>query len=1483
MSCSKPGEMAPESSKPMVFPKFDMHIYTSELTSSELKTAVTEYNIPMDLHLHLPPPGMTLNRLSLRYIGLYIEQLKQGGLRIPFSSFFLAVIRHFGGHWFSFENKTGRGTKKCFKEVTSSLKWWKKKIFLLDRRAIPDAMPWRHGDTDLHDDFSASYNENDVARLSEFLVPLRPPPRHLLYVCGLTTSFRHPELQYNIRDQDNNVARRLVTVVEVAKDTPHLEKEVVDLSVHLPQSSHQVLIECSSQEKELVKRVKDLERDKWRTTALDQCEKLSLSAKVAQAEADRQKLVQEFIPAVVKRLHTSVKYSQSLAAQVSLCFTSRWLGGLSLGRSEDQVAQFLAGTKDLDIEGSKSREDKHRELFTKQYPYIKKVADSYLLSVADLMKISPDVPTPPPANKTEAPNADGTDDVARTSPPPSKRLLQIHPLVLLLDVTTSSLLVITEYLVNISKRRAFWSLNEDILKINDSDYQYVVSIKEDTAYPCLHSPKTTKETRSIRRIQRRPIRRIKDIVCEDFGRYQAWSLLQETPNTPALFVKVAAVPRPPDANIVRSMWLFRHKYNADGTLSRYKARLVANGSTQLAGIDVDETFSPVVKPATIRTVLSLAISRHWPVHQLDVKNAFLHRSLSETVYMHQPPGFRDPQHLDHVCLLQRSLYGLKQAPRAWFQRFSAYAARVGFHHSRCDSSLFIYRQGADTAYLLLYVDDIVLTASSSDLLQQIITSLHAEFSMTDLGSLNYFLGISVTRNASGMFLSQQKYATEVLDRAGMLNCKPCRTPVDTDSKLSADGAPISDSTLYRSLALYIIHVCLFMHDLREPHLSALKRNLTDAGLGGLSPLTRPSKNSSVIVFFLGNTSSPGQYEAAILQTLSTSAEAEYWGVANFSPNPQSQENVTQTAETVTTSNELDLLFSSMFDELLNETTPVVSKSSAVYAADAPDKPPTQVPSVTAPENIIQAETNTECAQVDDDKFINIFSTPVQERGEGDIARNRMARMCMFALTVIRTRTEEHQRKPWLILHGLKRLQKNFIQFVNRLDVWELVDRPLCKNVINLKWLWVEKQSDEENTVIRNKSRLVAKGYAQKEGIDFEDVNQQLDLLTHFIMTQALPSHESNILSKTSTKSVGMLYSTTSWYSNGFLKRFSYSTLFITKHREDILLVQIYVDDIIFGSTNLKLSKRFEKRMHCKFDMSMMRELKFFLGIQIHQSPRGIFINQAKYAQEILKSMIHLSDYLSIHRDDDILLSHHQTKLLVGLDDGVAASFQRSQIHKPHAHTQAFKVNHSAWDGETVILGDFSEVRSEHERFGTIFNIQGANAFNSFIALTCLIDLPLGGYSFTWAHKSATKMRCDFRLRPTQFCIFHSWFKMEGFEKLVQDTWKDMNIVESNGLLQLKKKLQTLKIANKAWSKEAKSSSSIIKSDIKQKLSDIDHKLDQGGHNEENISQRSTLLKDLHDVEAIEALKIAHKAKIRWSIERDKNSKYFHGIFLTPPI
>nr|GEX11739.1 ribonuclease H-like domain-containing protein [Tanacetum cinerariifolium] len=203
-----------------------------------------------------------------------------------------------------------------------------------------------------------------------------------------------------------------------------------------------------------------------------------------------------------------------------------------------------------------------------------------------------------------------------------------------------------------------------------------------------------------------------------------------------------SVPRPEGANIVRCMWLFRPKFLADGTLSWYKARLVANGSMQL-----------------------------------DVKNDFLHGDLAETVYMHQPLGFRDPEHPNLVCLLQRYLYGLKQ--------------------------------GDDTAFLLLYMDDIVFTASSDRLLQQIRASLHREFSMTDLGALNYFLGISVTRDSSGMFLSQHKYAMGILERAHMVGCNPSRTPVDTEPDIT----------------YAVQQVYLYMHDPYEPHFSSLKQIL----------------------------------------------------------------------------------------------------------------------------------------------------------------------------------------------------------------------------------------------------------------------------------------------------------------------------------------------------------------------------------------------------------------------------------------------------------------------------------------------------------------------------------------------------------------------------------------------------------------------------------------------------------------------------------
>jgi hypothetical protein len=255
------------------------------------------------------------------------------------------------------------------------------------------------------------------------------------------------------------------------------------------------------------------------------------------------------------------------------------------------------------------------------------------------------------------------------------------------------------------------------------------------------------------------------------------------------------VPRPVGSNVVTGKWIFKYKFNSDGTLERYKARWVLHGFTQRPGVDYDETFNPVVKPTTVCTVLSLAVSRSWPIHQLDVKNTFLHDTLSETVYCSQPTRFVDPTQPDRVCRINKSLYGLKQVPHAWYGRFATYLLSLGFVEAKSDTSLFVFRRGADTVYLLLYVDDIVLTASSTSLLQHTISALKREFIMKDLDPLHHFLGVSVQHQIDGLFLTQRQFALDVLERAGMVDCKSVSTPVDTQAKVSATfGPPVADPT-----------------------------------------------------------------------------------------------------------------------------------------------------------------------------------------------------------------------------------------------------------------------------------------------------------------------------------------------------------------------------------------------------------------------------------------------------------------------------------------------------------------------------------------------------------------------------------------------------------------------------------------------------------------------------------------------------------------
>ncbi|KAI5343744.1 hypothetical protein L3X38_011620 [Prunus dulcis] len=298
------------------------------------------------------------------------------------------------------------------------------------------------------------------------------------------------------------------------------------------------------------------------------------------------------------------------------------------------------------------------------------------------------------------------------------------------------------------------------------------------------------------------------------------------------------VPATSRMNVVGCKWVFKVKRKADGSVDRYKARLVAKGFNQQEGFDYEETFSPVVKPATIRTILSLALSYHWSLQQLDVRNAFLNRYLQEEVYMKQPPGFHDPSRPQAVCRLHKALYGLKQAPRTWFQRLSTFLLAQGFVHSHSDASLFIRLSSSCTVYVLVYVDDIIVTGSDPQNVHQFLDQLCSTFDSRHMGELNFFLGMEITRFPDHLFLSQTRYAIDLLKRFNMTDCKPCPTPLPSDTRLSClDGDPLSDPSTYRSMvgglqyltlsrpdiSFAVNQVCQFMHNPRSSHLQVVKR------------------------------------------------------------------------------------------------------------------------------------------------------------------------------------------------------------------------------------------------------------------------------------------------------------------------------------------------------------------------------------------------------------------------------------------------------------------------------------------------------------------------------------------------------------------------------------------------------------------------------------------------------------------------------------
>ena len=297
---------------------------------------------------------------------------------------------------------------------------------------------------------------------------------------------------------------------------------------------------------------------------------------------------------------------------------------------------------------------------------------------------------------------------------------------------------------------------------------------------------------------------------------------------------------PPNTKAISSKWVYKLKPGTRENPARYKARLVARGFEQRDGVDYLETFAPVVRWETIRILVAIAVHLGWPIHQLDVLTAFLNGILKEDVYMNQPPGFVKPGQEHLVCKLHRSLYGLKQSPRAWYARLHAALLAWKLTQSASDPNLYFAHIGNDTIALLVYVDDILLTGSNSQLIAQLKHHLHRIFNTKDLGPIRRYLGVQFDRSHTGLHMHQKDYALSILQHFSMEECTPSPTPLPEGLILSKNsGTPPVDATLYRMLVGKLLFltktrpdlthavsvVSRYMQDPQEAHLQAAKHIL----------------------------------------------------------------------------------------------------------------------------------------------------------------------------------------------------------------------------------------------------------------------------------------------------------------------------------------------------------------------------------------------------------------------------------------------------------------------------------------------------------------------------------------------------------------------------------------------------------------------------------------------------------------------------------
>jgi len=250
----------------------------------------------------------------------------------------------------------------------------------------------------------------------------------------------------------------------------------------------------------------------------------------------------------------------------------------------------------------------------------------------------------------------------------------------------------------------------------------------------------------------------------------------------------------PDANIVGLKWVFRAKKDTAGNVVRYKARLVAQGFSQVPGVNYFDTFTPVARLASIRTVLAMAAVHDLELHQVDIKGAYLNGKLTndEVIYMKQPPNYPAPNSKGQVCRLKKTLYGLKQSGRRWYQRLIKILVKfLGFSRCEVDQAVFYKRGSTLLIIVLVHVDDCTIVATALPLINDFKANLVNYVKITDLGKLHWLLGIEIRRECERhvIFLSQWSYLDSIIAQYGFQDLKPISIPMDPNVRLSSAQSP----------------------------------------------------------------------------------------------------------------------------------------------------------------------------------------------------------------------------------------------------------------------------------------------------------------------------------------------------------------------------------------------------------------------------------------------------------------------------------------------------------------------------------------------------------------------------------------------------------------------------------------------------------------------------------------------------------------------